>query len=140
MSKQLVSRANLLMFGVLVAFLALIGFLTWDRMQAARSARSWTQHTYEVLGTIRELGIAVRDAETSERGYLLSGEDADLAPYEASLAHIPTLQAELQRQTADNDQQQARLRALGPALQSGCNSLPRQFKFAVTSEWSQPQG
>ncbi len=46
MSKKLVSRANLLVFGVLVAFLVVIGFTTWDRMTAARLAREWTEHTY----------------------------------------------------------------------------------------------
>ena len=50
MSKKLVSQANLLVFGVLVAFLVVIGFTTWDRMTAARLAREWTEHTYGVLG------------------------------------------------------------------------------------------
>jgi hypothetical protein len=60
MSKKLVSQANLLVFGVLIAFLAVIGVTTWDRFTAARSAREWTEHTYGVLGAIREFQIAER--------------------------------------------------------------------------------
>ena len=64
MSKKLVSQANLLVFGVLVAFLVVIGFTTWDRMTAARLAREWTEHTYGVLGAIHEFQIADRGAES----------------------------------------------------------------------------
>ncbi len=64
MSKQLVARANLLVFGVLIGFLVLMGALTWDGFSAARDARQWTEHTYQVLAKLRELGITVRDAET----------------------------------------------------------------------------
>ena len=39
MTKYVVFRANLLVLGVLVAILALVGSVTWDRFNAARSAR-----------------------------------------------------------------------------------------------------
>jgi hypothetical protein len=45
MSKHLVARANLLVFAVLIGFLALIGGLIWDGFAAARTARRWSQHT-----------------------------------------------------------------------------------------------
>jgi signal transduction histidine kinase/CheY-like chemotaxis protein len=117
MSKKLVSQANVLVFGVLIGFLALIGFMTWDRFAAARSAREWTLHTYEVLGAIRELKTAVRDAESSERGYLLTSRDDFLNAYDTALGRSSILLGELQRLTADNQAQQARLQTLTPAWQ-----------------------
>ncbi|MEA2776013.1 MAG: hypothetical protein QOF90_1419, partial [Acetobacteraceae bacterium] len=45
MSKKLVSQANVLVFGVLITFIAIIGFATWDRFAATRSARFSVQHT-----------------------------------------------------------------------------------------------
>jgi signal transduction histidine kinase/CheY-like chemotaxis protein len=117
MSKKIVSRANLLGFCVLTALLAMIAFMTWDRFAAANSARQWMQHTYEVLGTIRETEIAVRDAEIGQRGYLLTGDSDYLARYDSALNRTPFLLGDLQRLTADNAAQQARLRTLAPAWQ-----------------------
>jgi signal transduction histidine kinase/CHASE3 domain sensor protein len=117
MSKHIAARANLMVFAVLIGFLALIGALTWDGFVAARTARTWTQHTYEVLGTLRDLGIALRDAETGERGYLLTGDADYLAPYQAAQGRISILQGDLQHLTADNPAQQARLRSLAPVIQ-----------------------
>jgi CHASE3 domain sensor protein len=79
MSKKLVSKANFLVFGVLITFLAVVGLTMWDRFAAARSARTWTNHTYGVLNAIRELQVSIGNAETSERGYLLTGNQDYLA-------------------------------------------------------------
>ena len=117
MSQYIVARANIVVFLVLIAILALIGCVTWDRSSAARSALEWSQHTYQVLGTITDLQLAARDAETGERGYLLTGRDDYLAPYQAALGRVGFLQGELQRMTGDNPAQQQRLRALAPVLQ-----------------------
>ena len=123
MSKKLVSRANLLVFGGLIAVLALIGTTTWDRFAAARSARLWTQHSYHVLGVIRDLEITVRDSEGGERGYLLTGNSDYLAPYEAALGQVSLLLGEIQGLTADNPEQQARVRVLAPAFQHRAQQL-----------------
>jgi signal transduction histidine kinase/CHASE3 domain sensor protein/CheY-like chemotaxis protein len=123
MSKSLVSRANFLVFGALIAFLLLIALLTWDRFAAAQSARQWTQHSYQVLGAIGELETTIRDAENDQRGYLLSGNDDYLVPYEAALTRTTVLLGELQTLTADNAAQQARLRVLAPTLQHRAQQL-----------------
>jgi signal transduction histidine kinase/CheY-like chemotaxis protein len=128
MSQKLVARANVLVFGVLIAFLAVIGFMTWDRFAAAQSARQWTEHTYQVLGGIRELEIAVRDADSGQRGYLLTGDSAYLAPYDAALSRTSILLGELQRLTADNPAQQARLRTLAPAWQQRAQQLAQTIQ------------
>jgi signal transduction histidine kinase len=117
MSRKLVSQANVLIFGVLVVVVALAGFTTWDRFAAAKSARQWTLHTYEVLGAIRELEITIRDAESNERGYLLTGRDDFLTAYDAALSSSSVLLGNIQRLTADNQAQKSRLELLGPAWQ-----------------------
>ncbi|WP_428489267.1 CHASE3 domain-containing protein [Rhodopila sp.] len=117
MSKYIVARANFAVFLVLVAILGLIACITWDRSNAARSAVEWSQHTYRVLGAIRDLNLAVDDAEAGERGYLLTGSDDLLAPYDAALGRVALLQGELLQMTADNPVQQQRLHALYPKVQ-----------------------
>ena len=62
MSRYLIKRANFLVAWVLVAFLVVIGGLTWDRFSAASAARGWTEHSYQVMATVRQLAIELRDA------------------------------------------------------------------------------
>ena len=118
MSKQLVSRANVLVLGVLVAFLGLTAAMTWDRLAAARSARQWTDHSYEVLNVIDRFEMTVRAAESAQRGYLLTGDTDYLTPYNAALGQTAVLLSELQRLTADNRAQQKRLHDLAPVWQA----------------------
>jgi signal transduction histidine kinase len=134
MSKKLVSQANVLVFGVLITFIAIIGFATWDRFAATRSARFSVQHTYEVLGALRDLEIAVREAETSQRGYLLTGRDNFLKSYDSALNHSSILLGDLERLTADNPSQQNRLQTLTPAWQR------RSQQFAQTIQARQDNG
>ncbi|AWN37745.1 CHASE3 domain-containing protein [Methylobacterium radiodurans] len=123
MTRYLVTRANLLVFGVLVVILALVGAVTWERLNASRAAREWSQHSYRVLGTTKDLAIALRDAERGQRGYLLTGRDEYLGPYNTARDRIGLLQGELQKLTADNGAQQERLRALAPLLQHKLEEL-----------------
>jgi signal transduction histidine kinase/CheY-like chemotaxis protein len=129
MTKYLVARANALVFGVLLVILLLVGGVTWDRFSAARSARLWSEHSYRVLGTLKDLALAVRDAETGQRGYLLTGDDVYLTPYHAALGRVTFLQGELQRLTADNVAEQERLHALAPILQSKLEELAQTLQL-----------
>src|SRR5438128_1083518 len=57
--------------------------------RAFSQATADTQHTQRLLDTTETLLSAVRDAETGQRGYLLTGEPRYLEPYNAALAVIP---------------------------------------------------
>lgn len=71
----------------------------------------WVVHTEEVLATLESLLTQARDAEV-ERGYLLTGDELFLAPYQAARqASLPTLQ-HLRQLTTDNPQFQVRLATL----------------------------
>ncbi|WP_449409722.1 CHASE3 domain-containing protein [Methylobacterium komagatae] len=123
MGQYLVRRANVLVLVVPLIFLGLIGALSWERLNASRDARKWSQHSYAVLATMKDLAIALRDAERGQRGYVLTGKDEYLSPYREGRDRIAVLQGELQKLTADNDTQQGRLRALAPVVQHKLEEL-----------------
>jgi CHASE3 domain sensor protein len=68
MSKYIVTRANALVFGALIVLLLLIGGATWERLIAARSARDASLHSYEVLGTIKDLSHAISTLKPDSEG------------------------------------------------------------------------
>jgi signal transduction histidine kinase/FixJ family two-component response regulator len=123
MTQYLVKRANLLVFGVLLAILALVGGITWERLNASRDARLWSQHSFDVLLAMKDLAVTLRDAERGQRGFVLTGREDYLAPYVAARDRIGVLQGDLQRLTADNPEQQARLRDLAPVIQRKLEEL-----------------
>ncbi|MES1182665.1 MAG: CHASE3 domain-containing protein [Myxococcales bacterium] len=76
----------------------------------------WVTHTEEVKRTLAQVLSGVKDAETGQRGFLLTGDERFLEPYHQAVEEIDRSFAALRRLTADNPQQQQRLTVLGPLL------------------------
>ncbi len=74
-------------------------------------------HTQDVLAALQATLSIMQDAETGQRGYLITGVDSYLEPYAAAQSRITTQVDTLRRLTADNPVQQARI----PALQTHIN-------------------
>ena len=129
MTNYTVARANMVVFAVLIAVVLVVSGTTWDRFSALRSARSWSAHSYAVLQAIDGLELALRDAETGQRGFLLTDEDTYLEPYQAALGQVSFLEGELQRLTADEPDEQVRLRALAPSLQRKLEELAQTIQL-----------
>lgn len=99
---------------------AIIVFLNaWWAFQAVRTLAtnaSWLSHSWQVVHQVeRVLGSAV-NAETGERGYLISGKDSYLEPYTTARQELPGELDHLQWLTSDNPSQQERLQVLRGAL------------------------
>jgi signal transduction histidine kinase len=112
-------KRNLLPVLLLVA--AIIVFLNaWWAFQAVRTLATnayWLAHSWQVVHEVeRVLGSAV-NAETGERGYLISGMDSYLEPYTTARQELPAELARLQSLTSDNPAQQARIQELRAALE-----------------------
>ena len=129
---RLVQRANVLFFGVLVAILLIIGGMTWDRFNAAYTARGWSDQSYQILRALKDLRVAIVEAESGQRGFVLTGNETYLNPYRQALGDVGFLQGELQRLTADNPLQQARLKNLSPVLQHKMEELAQTIELRRT--------
>ena len=66
-------------------------------------------HTHEVLTEVRDVPSLVKDSETGQRGYLLTGDPKYLEPYDAAGVRVRERLARLRELTADNPAQQTRL-------------------------------
>jgi PAS domain S-box-containing protein len=77
----------------------------------------WVSHTHRVLSELEATLSTVKDAETGQRGYLLTGEERYLEPYHSAIARVNVQVAGLQQLIVDKQQQQ-RLRDLKIAIDS----------------------
>lgn len=123
MSKFAVARANNIVLAAIAVLLLILGVVSWQESDNTKSAAAWMRHSYDVLGRIRDLGMVLRGAESAQRGYLLTGDDSYLIPWHQAVAAVPRLQGDLERLTADNSGQQARLALLGQVIQSKMSEL-----------------
>jgi two-component sensor histidine kinase/CHASE3 domain sensor protein len=73
--------------------------------------------TYEVRRQARDLLLAVVDAETGQRGYVITRDRIYLEPYEAAVQQMGSIYKKLLEQVADNPDQRARVEALGPQIE-----------------------
>ncbi len=90
-------------------FLALIiivsAFLSYWSFRRVAQNESLVNHTNDVIRMARATLLDLTDAETGQRGYLLTGEDEYLEPYRSALATIEIHLKELERLTQDNPAQ-----------------------------------
>jgi signal transduction histidine kinase/FixJ family two-component response regulator len=129
MSKATIARANTLALVAIAALVAMLGLVNYQRFHALQAARGWVQHTYQALATIKDLDVALRGAESGERGYVLTGEPTYLAPYQSALARVSLIQGDLQRLTADDPAQQEHIRVLAPLLQRKLESMAQTVEL-----------
>ena len=96
---------------LVVGFLLLVCAATAAIIVAVTSAAAerWAAHSLEVRRVQSVLFSAIQDAETGQRGFLLTGDTEYLRPYDSARQRLPALRRALRGLTADNSAQQRRL-------------------------------
>ncbi|MGA8355943.1 MAG: CHASE3 domain-containing protein, partial [Xanthobacteraceae bacterium] len=65
----------------------------------------WVQHSLEVRAQLVRVLSLVQSAETGQRGYLLTGQDLYLEPYQMALGQLPDALQRTQDLASDNPEQ-----------------------------------
>jgi methyl-accepting chemotaxis protein len=99
--------------GLVLLVVAVVGYRSTDTLI---ENERWVDHTHEVRRNLVALFSGVRDAETGQRGFLLTGQDEFLEPYSSSLKDIDAKFERVRSLTSDNERQQRRLGTLRPLL------------------------
>ena len=71
-------------FAAALLLLGVVGLVSYRNTAAMRENNHWVAHTHEVLATVSAIESTLKDAETGQRGFLLTGKDSYLAPYTAA--------------------------------------------------------
>jgi len=87
--------------------LAVIGTNSYLRLADLRDATRAVQHTHEVRSELERIQSIVTDAETGQRGFLLTGVVSYLDPYTNALAVLPSHLKNLRKLTAEDSRQEA---------------------------------
>lgn len=97
-------------FGTALALLVFINVLLFVSLDKNTQQDRYVVHTYRVLKTSNALFSAIKDAETAQRGYILTKDTSFLTPYHHSIAVKNRLLVQLDKLIKDNKVQQQRLK------------------------------
>jgi methyl-accepting chemotaxis protein len=103
----------------MVPFLAVLllgSYLSHRYNGILRDNRDLVVHTYQVIATIDDLFIVIEDAETGQRGFIITGEPAYLDPYQSALQTVPRSLAALRLLVVDSPKQMDQVAALEGSL------------------------
>jgi methyl-accepting chemotaxis protein len=103
--------------------LIIIAGVSYQSVRSLRASSGEVDHTYLVLQTVEQVSASLKDAETGQRGFLITGRPGYLAPYEQAQKDLAAEQQTLRKLTADNAEQQQRLSSLAPLVQAKLREL-----------------
>lgn len=111
---------------IAITLLMLAGVFYTARLPDRQKAQGrLVNHTHEVLERLHLLALHVTEAESGQRGYLLSGQPDYLAPYNAATKQIGDDLNELEHLTVDNERQRSRLPQLRQAITAKLHELEK---------------
>jgi methyl-accepting chemotaxis protein len=105
-------------YGVALLVTGAVGVVVYRGMSELVATADWVTHTHKVKEAVAEVNSALKDAETGQRGFLLTGEERYLEPYRAGIKTVDRDIQDLQELTADSSAQQKRVGELRPVAAS----------------------
>lgn len=127
-------------FGVLIALgftvsfvmLAIVATVGYFSIAGIWNNNHRMGQTYEVIDQLSAVTSILKDAETSQRGYLLTGNDTYLEPYRLATTSIDRAIKQLRDLTVDNPLQARRLEQALPLIQSKMAELKQTIDLRRT--------
>ena len=105
-------------FGFALLALITVGAVSYDSTIKLVDSAEWVRHTHEAIHGLDEVLLGMKDAETGQRGYVITGEARYLEPYQGARAVVDQKLKSLQELTVDNPIQQQRLAVMVPLVNS----------------------
>lgn len=106
----------LLGYGLALLILTMVGVVSYRSTTALIDNAEWVAHSHRVLESLENVVVQVTNAETGQRGYVLTGRDQYLEPFRIATRTIDTKLAELRSMTSDNANQQHHIDVLVPLV------------------------
>src|SRR5207249_5949317 len=88
-------------FFLALLILAVIGLASYRSTTELVEAAEWRSHTYDVLRHLERVLSTLKDAETGQRGFVITGEERYLEPYQTAAGQIQERVKDLRKLTGD---------------------------------------
>ena len=109
------TRADMVLslsLSAIAIFFVISGIVSFDRIQTLDTDFQQVETTHEVILNLDELLSTVKDAETGQRGYVLTGDDTYLEPFNTASTHVDEQLTKVRTLILNEPEQQIRLARL----------------------------
>jgi len=118
-----VGRKISLGYVLAVVLTVTIGAISYSSITSLNQTAEWVDHTHVVLAELERITSGLKDAETGQRGFLITNLENYLEPYNSAGSAVANAVAEVRDLTSDNPVQQGRLDDLEPLIQAKFDEL-----------------
>src|ERR1700675_3444923 len=111
-TKSLFNRKVQVAFGSAILALLVVGAMSFRGIAVSTESDRWVRHTHEVLESLQDLLFEMEKIESSDRGFVLTGNGSYLDSYRATKLNAEQDEANLRSLTMDNPRQLIKLLTL----------------------------
>ncbi|HUO20989.1 MAG TPA: response regulator [Caulobacteraceae bacterium] len=115
-----------------VVFFLISGAVSFVDVQTLQADNDRIVHSHDVMAAINALLSSIQDAETGQRGYLLTGNEKYLEPYDTALSRLAPELSAIDVLTKDNPDQQASVGQLKPHIEAKLAELKQTIDLRRT--------
>lgn len=125
-------------YGFSILTLLTVGIISYSTLNNLLNSNKAVEHSTLVIQKLEQAMSVMKDAETGQRGFLLTGKDAFLEPYNGAYQRATGLVNQVSQLTADNPQQQANLANVHEVLTHRMAILRELVSKKQQSQFIQP--
>ncbi|MCJ8282255.1 MAG: methyl-accepting chemotaxis protein, partial [Rivularia sp. ALOHA_DT_140] len=96
-------------FGIIIVLTGITNFISKSVNDSLSEANDWVRHTEEVKGNLLNIKKILIDAETGQRGFIITKNEKYLEPYISANKEIEQVIAKTKEKISDNPQQVGKL-------------------------------
>jgi methyl-accepting chemotaxis protein len=122
-SNWTVGRRLVAGFGLSALTLLVVAVASYRNANLLIDNAALVEQSHQLRLQLANLLSVMENAETGQRGFIITGNDGYLEPYKAALDAIPSTLAGLRKLSSDSVAQQRRLAGLGPVIDTKLNEL-----------------
>ncbi|MGD1804533.1 CHASE3 domain-containing protein [Dapis sp. BLCC M126] len=119
---------------VIIGTFGISNILSQSSIRTLEESAEWVAHTYQVKGLLKGLEKTLVDAETGQRGFIYSGQENFLEPYNLAQETIDDNFEELKTEISDNPEQLKRLAQVADLAESKISELKQTIKLKRAGE------
>lgn len=111
-----------------ICILLITTVASWVSIEQLLGSQKWVDHTHQVILTIETILSRTKDAETGQRGYLLTGQEEFLEPYNGAKEDVWNAYNRAGILTADNLSQQKDIKLLSALIENRFSLLEKSIE------------
>ncbi len=122
-------------FFVSAFIILLIGGVTYRYMEDLSESSEILTQTYKINGKLEQVLSYLKDAETGQRGFIITNNPLFLVPYTSGRENINNNFSDLKELTNNNQKQQNNLKELNELINNRMESFQKSFRFSSVGNY-----